>query len=291
MSPTEPDSTFEIEQNGHDWIVARDGATVSVHPNREEAERAVEWLVRRSVVGDHQSVRCGDLTPREIVVLQRLKYRGSYTEIARELFVSTNTVKTHVRNVYAKLGVTNRTSALAAATVLGLLDARNGVRDGQSADVSHRSRNGTADATRKYMAAFAHSLSTHDWTAYARVLRHDVRQTTPVMTGEGIDDIIAFNERVIAAIPDIRIEARHVTVDPDGNRAILECLHSGTATGELTTRYGVLPATGKRFEFGSVHIVTFDESGLVSEIRRYWDLYELLRDQGIATSGLQPDVQ
>jgi len=283
MSPTGSDLTFDIEQNGREWVVGRDGATVSVHPNREEAERAVDWLARRSVVGDDQAVLCGDLTPREIVVLQRLQYRGSYTEIAHELFVSTNTVKTHVRNVYTKLGVTSRTSALAAATVLGLLDEPNETRDHRNTDVSAGPRNFTADATRKYMAAFASSLNTHDWTAYARLLRHDVRQTTPLMTGEGIDDIIAFNERVIAAVPDMRIEVSRVTVDPDGNRAILECVHSGTAVGELITRYGVLPATGKHFHLASVHIVSFDESGLASEIRRYWDLYAVLRDQGIAS--------
>jgi DNA-binding CsgD family transcriptional regulator/predicted ester cyclase len=283
MSPT-GDLTFDIEQNGRDWVVGRDGATVSVHPNREQAERAVDWLAHHAIVGERGAVRNGHLTPRETVVLQRLKHRGSYTEIARELFVSTNTIKTHVRNVYAKLGVTNRASALAAATVLGLLDEPNETRDERKAAGSTRPQNGTADATRRYMAALAHSLSTNDWTAYARVLRHDVRQTTPVMTGEGIDEIIAFNERVGAAIPDLRIEVRHVTVDPDGNRAILECLHSGTAVGELRTRYGVHPATGRRFQFVSVHIVTFDESGLASEIRRYWDLYELLRDQGIAGS-------
>ena len=113
MSATGPDLAFDIEQNGREWVVGRDGATVSVHPNREEAERAVDWLDHHSVVGDDQAVLCGELTPREMVVLQRLKHRGSYTEIAHELFVSTNTVKTHVRNVYAKLGVTNRTSRLA----------------------------------------------------------------------------------------------------------------------------------------------------------------------------------
>jgi hypothetical protein len=32
----------------------------------------------------------------------------------------------------------------------------------------------------------------------------------------------------------------------------------------------------------SVHVVTFDESGLVSEVRRYWDLHELLRNHGLA---------
>src|SRR5262249_34512058 len=113
LSPTEPMFSFGIEQNGHDWVVVRDGATVSVHSNREEAEHAVEWLVDHSVVGPQQAVLFGDLTPRELVVLERLNHRGSYNEIARELFVSTNTMKTHVRNVYAKLGVTNRGSALA----------------------------------------------------------------------------------------------------------------------------------------------------------------------------------
>jgi DNA-binding NarL/FixJ family response regulator len=126
---------FTIEQNGQDWVVQRGTATVSVHPNREEAERAVEWLDRRSVVGPRQAVLFGALTPRESVVLERLSHRGSYPEIARELFVSTNTIKTHVKNVYAKLGVTDRGSAVAAATVLGLIgDADEARATGESGD-------------------------------------------------------------------------------------------------------------------------------------------------------------
>jgi hypothetical protein len=31
-----------------------------------------------------------------------------------------------------------------------------------------------------------------------------------------------------------------------------------------------------------MQVVTFDESGLASQIRRYWDLHEVLRRQGLA---------
>ena len=42
-------------------------------------------------------------------------------EIADRLFVSTSTVKTHVNNLYRKLGVRSRTQAIARAKELGLL--------------------------------------------------------------------------------------------------------------------------------------------------------------------------
>ena len=42
-------------------------------------------------------------------------------EIARELMVSLNTVRTHTRNIYAKLGVNNRRAAVSRAAELDLL--------------------------------------------------------------------------------------------------------------------------------------------------------------------------
>lgn len=54
-------------------------------------------------------------------MLEMLPERLTYTEMASELYVSPNTVKTHLRHAYLKLGVTSRTSAIKRATTLGIL--------------------------------------------------------------------------------------------------------------------------------------------------------------------------
>ncbi len=61
-----------------------------------------------------------ELSLREREVLQHLAEGLSNKEIARALSVSENTVKTHLANVYAKLGVGRRVEALKAARERGL---------------------------------------------------------------------------------------------------------------------------------------------------------------------------
>nr|WP_329956317.1 response regulator transcription factor [Catenulispora pinistramenti] len=61
-----------------------------------------------------------DLTPREAEVLTLIARGKSNTEIAEELFVSAATVKTHINNLFAKIGVRDRVQAVRYALRHGL---------------------------------------------------------------------------------------------------------------------------------------------------------------------------
>jgi LuxR family transcriptional regulator, maltose regulon positive regulatory protein len=63
----------------------------------------------------------GELSPSELRVLRYLPTNLTRPEIARELYVSINTVNTHIRNIYSKLGARDRSSAVQRARELRLL--------------------------------------------------------------------------------------------------------------------------------------------------------------------------
>jgi LuxR family maltose regulon positive regulatory protein len=81
--------------------------------------------------GDRTAVRRGfakpgkgllePLTRRELDVLRLLGTDLDGPDIARELVVSLSTVRTHTKNIYAKLGVSNRRAAVRRAGELDLL--------------------------------------------------------------------------------------------------------------------------------------------------------------------------
>ena len=62
-----------------------------------------------------------ELSEAELRVLEYLPGNLRAPEIAAELFVSTNTVRTHLRHIYAKLDAHSRSEAVARARGLGLL--------------------------------------------------------------------------------------------------------------------------------------------------------------------------
>lgn len=62
------------------------------------------------------------LTARELDVLRRVALGGSNKQIATELGIGESTVKTHLLNVFDKLGVGDRTRAVTLAMERGLLD-------------------------------------------------------------------------------------------------------------------------------------------------------------------------
>jgi len=61
------------------------------------------------------------LSERELEVLRLLTTHLSSTEIAKELCISANTVRFHIKNIYGKLGVHRRSDAIDRASELGLL--------------------------------------------------------------------------------------------------------------------------------------------------------------------------
>ena len=61
------------------------------------------------------------LSDREIQVLHLLASPLTSAEIARELYISVNTIRFHIKNIYSKLGVHSRSEALIRGKELGLL--------------------------------------------------------------------------------------------------------------------------------------------------------------------------
>jgi LuxR family maltose regulon positive regulatory protein len=80
----------------------------------EEVSRRLAGSVRSTVDGM-------ELTKREMEILRMLPTRLSQREIGRRLFVSYNTVHSHMRSIYRKLGVSSRVDAVARARDEGLL--------------------------------------------------------------------------------------------------------------------------------------------------------------------------
>lgn len=64
-----------------------------------------------------------ELSERELEILKLIATGVSNKEIAQKLFISSNTVKVHLRNIFNKIGVTTRTEAAMYAVRIGLVAA------------------------------------------------------------------------------------------------------------------------------------------------------------------------
>jgi DNA-binding CsgD family transcriptional regulator len=104
---------YELAMKAHDQFVAL-GMT-------GWRDRAAALLGTLSEHGAADRALPGGLTPREIDVLRLLAQGYSDSQIAREIFVSTRTVNTHVRNILAKTHVRNRAALTGWAIGQGLI--------------------------------------------------------------------------------------------------------------------------------------------------------------------------
>ncbi len=81
----------------------------------EVGERLVAGFAAAPAAPAPLGARFPQLTPREVEVLQLIAAGRSNTEIARELFLSVATVKSHVNAIFAKLPARDRAQAIALA--------------------------------------------------------------------------------------------------------------------------------------------------------------------------------
>ena len=96
-----------------------DTGTLATH--LEAVDREIVLRRERAVAGDLVAMP----SDAELAVLRLLAEDLSVRESADRLFVSENTVRTHRRSLYRKLGVHSREDAIARADVLGLLDTHS----------------------------------------------------------------------------------------------------------------------------------------------------------------------
>jgi DNA-binding NarL/FixJ family response regulator len=94
------------------------------------ARAVVTKATRESQLDVVRAEACGEtgLTARELEVLEMVARGLPNRAVAEELFLSDQTVKRHLRKVYRKLGVANRTEAARTAYRLGLHSATDGLR-------------------------------------------------------------------------------------------------------------------------------------------------------------------
>lgn len=71
--------------------------------------------IARMVVSSFQKNRNSPLTPRETEVLELLSKGKSYSNIAEDLFVDKETIRTHIKNIYWKLEVHSKAEAIERA--------------------------------------------------------------------------------------------------------------------------------------------------------------------------------
>jgi DNA-binding CsgD family transcriptional regulator len=111
-------------------VAATAGGLVRSAIRREEAIsrstlRFAQFVDRAEILRRGPDARPRDavdpLTPREVEVARLLALGLSNEQIASVMFVSVNTIKTHLKRIYDKLGVESRTEAVARCVDLGLL--------------------------------------------------------------------------------------------------------------------------------------------------------------------------
>jgi DNA-binding NarL/FixJ family response regulator len=99
-------------------------AIIEIYEGRSVLSPEVTRPVIKAVLGWTNIHPSHDLSIREIDVLNCLAQGMTTAEIADYLFISENTVKTHIRHILEKLESSNRAEAVSKASQMGLIESK-----------------------------------------------------------------------------------------------------------------------------------------------------------------------
>jgi DNA-binding NarL/FixJ family response regulator len=122
---TDRDEYVNLLKAGVDAIVPLSSSVEELGDALLRVQRGERILGRTSLAAVKRELRHDTSHPmlsrREMDVLSLLPTRRTLAEIGQELYVSTATVKSHTSRIYAKLGATDRHTAVERAVALGIL--------------------------------------------------------------------------------------------------------------------------------------------------------------------------
>lgn len=103
----------------------RSWETTEVKPSCLKKSREFKSRVSDTAICGEKKAECRSiveetlLSLRELMILERIARGGSNKEIGRDLRISPETVKTHIKSIFIKLNVNRRILAVARAQALG----------------------------------------------------------------------------------------------------------------------------------------------------------------------------
>lgn len=121
---TDPGTVTEAVKAGADGYLSKGTSgdeVISAIRNVVEGRSVLDPSVTEGVLGRIGRDAPAALTDRELDVLQRLAHGRSTHEVADEIGVSDETVKSHLKQIFRKLDVRDRTQAVAEALRRGLV--------------------------------------------------------------------------------------------------------------------------------------------------------------------------
>lgn len=114
----DPDMVFKTLAKGASGYLTKNSSTQKIIEAIREVINGggpMSSNVARLVVNSFQKNKNSPLSKRETEILEHIANGKSGSRIAGELFIDTETVKSHIKNIYAKLNVNSKADAIKAA--------------------------------------------------------------------------------------------------------------------------------------------------------------------------------